>query len=215
MRKAHQPADLCCPVPGRPARFGDQCNHAIAEDPAGALLYYGDLKPGMESISVFSGTAFGNRYSPARPEVNRIGDQVYLYPAPEGFALPFDIFSALFYLLSRYEEYLPFTPDEHGRFEASQSLAWRQGFLQQPVVDQWVKRFGELLTEHFPDLPIRKQEFRCLSTIDVDAPWAFRHKGIFRSMAILDKTFHTILLQEFIKALRVMTGMEAGSVRYI
>lgn len=42
-------------------------------------------------------------------------------------ALPFDIFSAAFYLLSRYEEYLPFVRDSHGRFEASSSILHQTG----------------------------------------------------------------------------------------
>ena len=32
--------------------------------------------------------------------------------------LPFDIFAASYYLLSRYEEYLPHVKDEYGRFSA-------------------------------------------------------------------------------------------------
>jgi len=39
----------------------------------------------------------------------------------ENCALPFDIFSASFYLLSRYEEYLPHVKDEYGRFTATES----------------------------------------------------------------------------------------------
>src|ERR1700691_4356011 len=35
---------------------------------------------------------------------------------PTGRDLPFDIFAASFYLLSRYEEYLPHPKDEYGRF---------------------------------------------------------------------------------------------------
>jgi hypothetical protein len=43
--------------------------------------------------------------------------------------LPFDPLAATFYLVSRYEEYLPFIPDEHGRFPAKQSFAFSNGFL--------------------------------------------------------------------------------------
>ncbi|MEF8810095.1 MAG: hypothetical protein V5A47_04160 [Bacteroidales bacterium] len=52
-------------------------------------------------------------------------------------SIPFDIFAASFFLVSRYEEYLPFSSDEHGRFEAKQSLAYTSSFLQEPIVDQW------------------------------------------------------------------------------
>ena len=43
--------------------------------------------------------------------------------------LPFDLFAASFYLVSRYEEYLPFTNDQFGRFSANQSVAWQRGFF--------------------------------------------------------------------------------------
>src|SRR5690606_40628206 len=39
-------------------------------------------------------------------------------------SLPFDIFAATFYLLSRYEEYLPHVKDDYGRFLATESLAF-------------------------------------------------------------------------------------------
>ncbi len=71
-------------------------------------------------------------------------------PAPEGFDLPFDMFSACFFLLSRYEEYLPFEPDQYGRFEADQSLAFRTGFLEEPVIDQWLILFKKLLLQKIP-----------------------------------------------------------------
>jgi len=178
------------------------------ENPAGNVVHYGS-NPGMKRLSVYAeGLLSETGIRPHAPEVIRIGEQVFIYPAPEGFHLPFDLFSSLFYLLSRYEEYLPFIPDPHGRFEADQSLAWRHGFLQQPVVDQWVNSFAELLRKHFPDLPIATPEFRCLSTIDIDTPWAFRHKGILRSIGILAKRLILFNFKEFEMAIRVMTGKE-------
>jgi hypothetical protein len=53
-------------------------------------------------------------------------------------ALPFDPFAAGFYLFSRYEEYLPHIGDSHNRFPATESLAYKEGFLKVPV-DHHVK----------------------------------------------------------------------------
>ena len=44
--------------------------------------------------------------------------------------LPFDIFSASFYLVSRYEEYLPHIKDKYDRFDAKESIAYKNNFLQ-------------------------------------------------------------------------------------
>ena len=43
---------------------------------------------------------------------------------------PFDIFSATFYLLTRYEEYLPYAKDKYERYDYKQSLAATNGFLK-------------------------------------------------------------------------------------
>jgi len=59
----------------------------------------------------------------------------------EKSAIPFDIFAASFYLLSRYEEYLPHVKDEYGRFTPNDSLAFKHDFLHQPVVDIWAQKF--------------------------------------------------------------------------
>jgi hypothetical protein len=97
-------------------------------------------------------------------------------------ALPYDIFSAVFFMLSRYEEYLPFVPDEHGRFEASNSLAFQHKFLYTPVVDLWIGQLGEVLLERFPELKIKKRDYDFIPTYDIDIAYSFRHKGFLRNV---------------------------------
>jgi hypothetical protein len=60
-----------------------------------------------------------------------------LFPSKLNAALQFDVFSATFYLVSRYEEYLPHLKDQHGRFKANQSVLYKLGVLNEPVVNQW------------------------------------------------------------------------------
>jgi hypothetical protein len=64
-------------------------------------------------------------------------DQKAFFPTEGNF--PFDIFAAIFYLLSRYEEYLPHPLDEYGRFAHTHSLAFREGFLHQPLINSWLQ----------------------------------------------------------------------------
>jgi hypothetical protein len=96
--------------------------------------------------------------------------------------LPFDIFAAAFFLVTRYEEYLEFKPDRHGRFPASQSVAYKNGFLERPVIDLWSKEFAKSLLKKFPFLVFKKNEFKSLLTIDTDQPFAYQGKNIFRSI---------------------------------
>jgi len=96
--------------------------------------------------------------------------------------LPFDLLALSFYLLSRYEEYLPFEADTHGRFPATESLAYRHGFLQQPLVDLWVLELKKLLQQKFPQLQFSKHSARFLPTYDIDQAWAYRHKPWWRTL---------------------------------
>jgi hypothetical protein len=132
--------------------------------------------------------------------IAKLQGKTYLFPAPMGFDLIFDIFSAIFYILSRYEEYLPYKPDSYGRFEADQSLAFKQGFLEEPVIDQWLEILKSALHNKFPDLKFPERKFEFISTIDVDSPWAYLHKGFLHTSGGLLKTLikdgtHELLLK--------------------
>lgn len=93
----------------------------------------------------------------------------------------FDIFAAVFYMVSRYEEYLPFTPDKHGRFKAVDSIAYKNNFLQYPVVNTWIKYFKRVLFERFPALQFQTLVFRAIVTYDIDIAYSFKAKGFVRS----------------------------------
>jgi hypothetical protein len=96
--------------------------------------------------------------------------------------LPFDIFAASFYLVSRYEEYLEFIPDIYGRFPCSGSIAFKNGFLGKPIIDLWARELSKAFLKRFPTLVFRRNEYRALLTIDTDQPFAYQGKNIFRSI---------------------------------
>lgn len=91
-----------------------------------------------------------------------------------------DIIASAFFLLSRYEEIRKRDlRDEHGRFPGKESLPYKAGFLQRPVVDE----YGQLLRGWLRDTGINmpRQSRRIQKvwlTHDVDAPFycqTFRH----------------------------------------
>jgi hypothetical protein len=96
--------------------------------------------------------------------------------------IPFDIFAASFFLISRYEEYLDFQSDEYGRFPYSSSLAFKNGFLKIPIVDLWTKEMSRVFLKKFPNLAFRRNEYKALLTIDADQTFAYRGKSLFRSI---------------------------------
>lgn len=102
---------------------------------------------------------------------------VLFYNQP-GAPVPFDLFAAIFYLISRYEEYLPFQPDRHGRFPETASVAGQYQFLTSPVVDMWLYHFGEILSGKGISLPPRHFQYRI--TFDIDMAWKYKHRGWLR-----------------------------------
>lgn len=127
---------------------------------------------------------FETGWEAPEPGVIRIDNIPALFPVggSEGAWQPFDLFATVFYFLSRYEEYRPFTPDTHGRFTATQSLAYRNGFLEIPILDIWISRLADHLNETYPELGIARMAFSFIPTIDVDQMWAFLHKPLKRQI---------------------------------
>lgn len=104
------------------------------------------------------------------------------FEAPESSSIPFDIFAASFYLIARYEEYLPHIQDVHERFEANESIAYKNGFLEQPLVDVWARKFLRLLKEKFPKYQVIDKEFNMVTLVDVNMAYQYKQKGIVRSI---------------------------------
>ena len=96
--------------------------------------------------------------------------------------LPFDMFAATFYLVSRYEEYLPQVRDRYGRFQAESTWMFENGMLQKPLVNIWAKSLGDKLKAVYPDLPVKEKKFAFVPTYDIDAAWAYKHKGLYRTL---------------------------------
>lgn len=115
------------------------------------------------------------------PELSVVDGIKYLFPVKSD--LGFDIFSAVFYMISRYEEYGNREKDRHGRFQAKNSLAFREGFIREPIVNKWIVGFGKKLKMKFPALSIPELKKDYLITMDIDNPWAHKHKGLFRLLA--------------------------------
>lgn len=91
------------------------------------------------------------------------------------YSLPFDVFAASFFFLSRYEEYLPHTPDLHGRYRPEESWAFQNKCLNQPLVDFYSMLLKNVLHEKYPALQFKNSTFQFLPTYDID--WLFRFQG--------------------------------------
>ncbi len=114
--------------------------------------------------------------------VQKWDDIPCFFATGEQSEIPFDIFAASFYLISRYEEYLPQIKDIHGRFSATESIAFKHDFLEKPVVDIWAYKFLKILKIKFPDYVHSTRKYQYISTIDVDNAFAYKYKSFVRTI---------------------------------
>lgn len=101
----------------------------------------------------------------------------------EKSSLPFDPLAAAFFLVTRYEEYIPFLADIHKRFAPRQSFTYHWGTLQRPLVNEYAFLLKDVLQKQYPQLEFRLPRYRFINSVDIDNGSAYRGKGMFRVAA--------------------------------
>jgi len=79
-----------------------------------------------------------------------------------------DIIAATLFMLSRWEETVVPDRDEHGRFPATASVAYKQGFLDRPIVDEYALILREWLKVLLPRWEPERRPFSLQLSHDVD-----------------------------------------------
>jgi hypothetical protein len=141
------------------------------------------------------------------PDVFQVGDKPIFFKTDGD--IPFDIFAASFYLLSRYEEYLPHEKDMYGRYAYENSLAFQKGFLDKPLINYWLLSLREALQKKFPSLEFRQHSFQFKPTYDIDEAWSYKHKDWWRSAGASIKDFLKGKKESFKLRRQVLNNKEA------
>jgi uncharacterized protein DUF7033 len=79
-----------------------------------------------------------------------------------------DLPASIVLTLSRYEETFPVSRDKHGRFSAYDSIAWRDSFLDRPIVDEYGLAFEEALRHLLPKWQPPERKLHVKLSHDVD-----------------------------------------------
>jgi hypothetical protein len=162
--------------------FTDKNDYQNAE---GVKINYSTEKFNHREIHILpEGLLFQTNIQP-QPALEKIITDFF-----QGEKKDFDIFAASFYLLTRYEEYLPFEADAHDRFSAKKSLAYRLGFLQKPILHEWCEELRQHINQVFAaadGLEKRANHFCFQPTYDIDAAFAYKNKGFWRTIGALIK----------------------------
>ena len=94
------------------------------------------------------------------------------------WTLGLDVFGSAFFMLSRYEELITKARDNHNRFSALDSVAFKEGFLNRPIINEYVEVLWYCLSQLFPSLSRNQRTFRKLISCDVDHPFDYVARSI-------------------------------------
>lgn len=130
-----------------------------------------------------------------------------LFSTNPNHLFPFDPFAASFWLVTRYEEYLPHLRDEHDRFDSSESLAYQKGFVHKPLVNIYAGLIRQVLKNRHPELVFSNRKYRFISTIDIDNAWAYLEKGFMRTAGAYARSVLNLDVSDFLDRTRVLLGL--------
>ena len=149
---------------------------------------------------------FEKRIFEQKLKINTNGDFVRLY-SNSGKEISFDLFAASFYLISRYEEYLPHKRDKHDRFSPEQSVAYKNDFLNEPIINIWAVHLRTVLKKKYSNIEFNKRSFKYINTIDVDYAYAHIQKGVIRSIGAMVRDFFKGEFAEVISKIASHSGV--------
>ena len=99
----------------------------------------------------------------------------WITKTPDEWVVHADLLGSSFFFLTRLEEAESGQEDEFGLFPASASLAFVHGFLNRPIVDEYMEILWGVLHALWPGLKRRQSVFGINVSHDVDRPFAYDH----------------------------------------
>lgn len=115
----------------------------------------------------------------------KLGDGEYIKVADREIQIGIDVFGSAFFMLSRYEEVVKNARDQYDRFSAKESLAYQEGFLERPIINEYIEILWWAIKKLWPDLKRKKRTFRIIPTHDVDRPYGTAFLNSYEKMRSL------------------------------
>ncbi len=116
-------------------------------------------------------------------------------------ALGFDVFAAVFYLLSRYEEYLKKPTDKFGNFAYQNSILYQLHILHTPVVEVWINMLKQVLAKQLPFIQFKQTKASFALSFDIDVAYAYQNKSFKRIAGGIIKKIIKLQLAELLDQL--------------
>jgi len=127
------------------------------------------------------------------------------FPVTQESALPFDIFASSFYLVTAYAEYLPHMKDRHGRYAAEDSVNFKGGFLDMPIINIWSDNLKLILAKKF-NMDFFSIPYIFTPTININNPYSYKYKGFIKTTQALLNLLSKFQFKKFSKRVKVITG---------
>jgi hypothetical protein len=155
---------------------------------AGADIFYtSQMPPNAKGLHIVpAGLLAETGLRQTKPSVKWEDDLPFLYFGGQEEEQS-DLLSAAFYMATRYEEYLLFTPDAFGRFPEWESLSGQNDFTHLPIVHLWAIRLGKAIKEFYPDFTWPEKKAEAFFTYDIDVAYAYRGRSLFTHALSLAK----------------------------
>ncbi|MEH3113595.1 DUF7033 domain-containing protein [Pedobacter terrae] len=152
-------------------------------------ISYGDEPLGEELFFKSTPLLFSNKLENIKPKTVSFGEYQVPFPVDRS-ALPFDVFAASFFMISRYEEYVHQQNTEEA-FKASKSYQHKWRLLNKPVIDEWALMVKSIIMKKYPNFKFQEKKFQHQPTIHFNMlthlPEGFLNRAKFIFSAVFKK----------------------------
>lgn len=101
----------------------------------------------------------------------RCSNGLYVERSGNNLNIGIDIFGSIFFMLTRYEEVVLKDRDGLDRFPVESSLAYKAGFLDRPIVNEYVDLLWQALKVISPGIVRKEYLYKVVPTHDIDKPF--------------------------------------------
>ncbi|RZK21578.1 MAG: hypothetical protein EOO86_00540 [Pedobacter sp.] len=119
-------------------------------------ISYGEKPLDDEIFFKSSSILFSNKLDEITFKTTLFGEYDVPFPV-EKSPLPFDVFAASFFIVTRYEEYLHQKKDED--FKANKSYQYKWKILERPIIDEWALLIKNMIHKKYPKFKFHDKRF--------------------------------------------------------
>ncbi|MBC6110599.1 DUF7033 domain-containing protein [Pedobacter fastidiosus] len=127
-------------------------------------ISYGDAPIADELFFKCTSLLLSNKVEEFNLKTTLFGEYQVPFPVKDSL-LPFDVFAASFFIVSRYEEYLHQKTSTED-FKASKSHQYKWKILDKPIIDEWALILKNLILKKYPSFKFHDKKFVQQPTIN-------------------------------------------------